>query len=211
MGKEPLAGRNSTDHDLSHIAEGLRSLAVPVDDLVHDPANARTHNERNLNAICGSLRQFGQRKPLVVQQQGMIVRAGNGTLEAARKLGWSHIAALLVDEDNVAAISFAIADNRTAELAEWDDDVLVRMLHEVEVGDEELQQMFAELAEDLSLIDADSRVNEEAESAEHKTTTSAESTRDTYAILIKCQTEDQQVTLLNDLTAQGYECRALVG
>ena len=104
----------------THIHEDLRHLAVPVGDLVLDPANVRKHPTRNLEAIRGSLAKFGQRKPIVVQKEGMVVRAGNGTLEAAKALGWEHIAALVVDENDVQATAFAIADNRTGELAEWD-------------------------------------------------------------------------------------------
>lgn len=112
----------------AHIAEDLRKLAVAVADLNPDPSNARRHGERNLDAIKASLAAFGQRKPLVVQRQGMIVRAGNGTLAAAQALGWDHIAAVVIDEDSAQAVQFAIADNRTAELAEWDDETLATLL-----------------------------------------------------------------------------------
>jgi DNA modification methylase len=110
------------------IAEPLRPLAVPIASLNLDPANARRHPEKNLDAIRSSLAQFGQRKPIVVQRTGMIVRAGNGTLLAARALGWTEIAAVVIDDDNATALQFAIADNRTAELAEWDDEVLAQLL-----------------------------------------------------------------------------------
>lgn len=112
----------------AHIAEDLRKLAVAVADLNPDPSNARRHGERNLDAIKASLAAFGQRKPLVVQREGMIVRAGNGTLAAAQALGWDHIAAVVIDEDSAQAVQFAIADNRTAELAEWDDETLATLL-----------------------------------------------------------------------------------
>lgn len=115
---------------LDYIAPGLRPLAVTIESLTPDPANARTHSERNIEAIRNSLTRFGQRKPIVVQQQGdaRIIRAGNGSVEAAKALGWSHVAAVVVEEDSADAIQFAIADNRTAELATWDNEVLHRLL-----------------------------------------------------------------------------------
>ncbi len=116
------------DPALAHIADPLRHLAVPLASLVLDPANARQHDEKNLAAIKGSLARFGQRLPLVVQKQGMVVRAGNGRVMAAKTLGWTHMAALIVDESEVEAVAFAIADNRTAELASWDDEALARIL-----------------------------------------------------------------------------------
>lgn len=115
--------------DLTHIAAPLRPFAVATNTLIPDPANARKHSKRNLEAIAASLKRFGQRLPLVVQKQGMVVRAGSGRLLAATTLlGWTHIAAIVVDETEAEAVAFALADNRTAELAEWDDETLARLL-----------------------------------------------------------------------------------
>jgi DNA modification methylase len=114
--------------DLAYIAQPLRHLAVPLASLTLDPANARQHDEKNLAAIKGSLSRFGQRLPLVVQKQGMIVRAGNGRVVAARQLGWTHIAAVVVDESEVEATAFAIADNRTTDLSSFDDEALAKLL-----------------------------------------------------------------------------------
>lgn len=112
----------------AHIAEQLRHLAIPITSLVLDPSNARKHGERNLEAIKASLAKFGQRTPIVVQRDGMVVRSGNGRLLAAKALGWTEIAATIIDEDNATAAQFAIADNRTAELAEWEEDTLALLL-----------------------------------------------------------------------------------
>ena len=97
--------------------------SIKIADLVNDPANARKHNERNILAIRASLQRFGQQKPIVVDSSN-VVRAGNGTLEAARTLGWDAIEAVVSDLKGSEATAYAIADNRTAELAEWDDEVL---------------------------------------------------------------------------------------
>jgi ParB-like chromosome segregation protein Spo0J len=138
--------------DLAYIAEPLRPLAVPCDILILDPANPRRHGEPNLEAIKGSLTTYGQRKPVVARRETRTVIAGNGTVEAARALGWTHLAVVFTDDDVVTAIGFAIADNRTAELAEWDDEVLDRLLREVRVDDERLQQMLADLAEAEGIV-----------------------------------------------------------
>lgn len=114
---------------LEYIAEPLRGLAVPIASLTLDPANARKHGERNMEAIVASLNRFGQRTPVVVQRKGMVVRAGNGRVLAARSMGWQHIAAVVVDDESVDAVAYAIADNRTAELAEWDNETLASLLN----------------------------------------------------------------------------------
>ncbi len=110
------------------ITEQLQPLAISIDLLHPDPSNARRHGEKNIEAIKSSLSMFGQRKPVVVQRNGMIVRAGNGTLAAAKSLGWKEIAAVVIDDDSATAVQFAIADNRTGELAEWDDETLATLL-----------------------------------------------------------------------------------
>ncbi|HIK61188.1 MAG TPA: hypothetical protein EYF98_10945, partial [Planctomycetes bacterium] len=69
---------------------------------------------------------------------GGVVVAGNGTLEAARALGWEVIATVSADDlDETQRTAFAIADNRTAELADWDAAKLAEALALVtEDGDE---------------------------------------------------------------------------
>lgn len=100
----------------------LLHLAVPIGQLTPDPKNRRVHDDRNIAAIVTSLRDHGQRKPVVCQRKdgALIIRAGNGTVEAAKRLGWPEVAALVVDESDKEAVKYALRDNRTAELAEWD-------------------------------------------------------------------------------------------
>jgi ParB-like chromosome segregation protein Spo0J len=106
---------------------------LQISKLIMDPRNARTHDEANLVAIEGSLREFGQRKPIVISEDNVVV-AGNGTIEAAKRLGWNEIETVRVPsdwtEDKIKA--FAIADNRTAELAAWDTKQLEAQLSELE-------------------------------------------------------------------------------
>jgi site-specific DNA-methyltransferase (adenine-specific) len=109
----------------------IETLAIA--DLKPDPQNARQHDDKNLKAIEGSLNQFGQRKPIVITEGNVIV-AGNGTVTAAKNLGWEKIEAVRVpadwSKDQVKA--FALADNRTAELATWSPEVLAAQLIELE-------------------------------------------------------------------------------
>lgn len=99
----------------------------PIAELALDPKNARRRTLRNLSAIKYSLTTFGQQKPIVAGLDG-VVRAGNGLLEAARELGWSHVAVVPMDGNEQQLEAFAIADNRSAELAEWNDDTLTASL-----------------------------------------------------------------------------------
>ena len=109
--------------DLPYITESLRALAVPIDSLHEDPANARVGHD--VTRIAASLKAYGQRKPIVANRtQDGKIEAGNGTYRAARQLGWSHVAVVFVDDDPATAAAFGIADNRVAEFSRWDEDVL---------------------------------------------------------------------------------------
>lgn len=110
----------------------LKVQTVKVESLTPDPENARKHNQKNLDAIVGSLRAFGQRRPLVVH--GDVVIAGNGTLEAAKSLGWTHVSVTRTPADWTfeQARAYALADNRTAELAAWDEKILADQLVELD-------------------------------------------------------------------------------
>ena len=100
----------------------MKLTTTKITELSLDPSNVRKHGRKNLDAIKASLRKFGQQKPIVVDAKG-IVLAGNGTLAAAQELGWTEIDIIRTQLEGVEATAFAIADNRTAELAEWEDSL----------------------------------------------------------------------------------------
>jgi hypothetical protein len=114
-----------TDSRFHSIARSLRPLAVAIRDLKPAPDNARRHSlDRDLPVLMESLQRFGQRKPIVAKRAyrgaDNAVLAGNGTLEAARRLGWSHLAVAWFEGTDDEAREFAIVDNRSAELSRWD-------------------------------------------------------------------------------------------
>ena len=110
---------------------------IKVADLSEDPANARKHSERNIAAIVSSLRRFGQQKPIVIDKSN-VVRAGNGTLQAAMQLGWETVACVRTELMGGEPTAYGIADNRTSELAEWDESVLSALLQGIVIEDEDL-------------------------------------------------------------------------
>lgn len=139
-----------------------------ISDLTLDPKNARKHSQKNLDAISASLKQFGQRKPIVITNEGLIL-AGNGTLEAAKALGWDRIDVAIVpdDWDENTAKAFALADNRTAELAEWDKLVLAETLLELVDAEFNIEELGFEMPE--SEIEAEVDEVPSLEEVEHRT------------------------------------------
>jgi len=102
-------------------------VEIPVSQLHFDPENARKHGKKSLEGIKASLSRFGQQKPIVVDADGKVI-AGNGTLGAARALGWRTVKAVRTTLRGAEAVAFALADNKTAELSDWDEDILWQQL-----------------------------------------------------------------------------------
>jgi ParB family chromosome partitioning protein len=167
--------------------------SLPLSDLHEDPANARRHSTRNIDAIKSSLARFGQQKPIVIDARNL-VRAGNGTLLAAKALGWTHLDVVRTDLIGVEATAFAITDNRTAELAEWDPDVLNAVLRDPDIGDLSFN------ADDLDGI-----LKREPEAEPEPPTSIGE----TFQVIAECEGEQQQQQLFERLTGEGFSCRLL--
>jgi site-specific DNA-methyltransferase (adenine-specific) len=133
----------------------LKLETINIDALILDPQNARLHDGKNIQAIAGSLSRFGQRKPIVISGNNVIV-AGNGTVAAAKHLGWSEVQVVRVPQDWTAEqiTAYALADNRTAELAEWDSKILADQLLELDaVGWDIAEFGFEQLNPVLNLDD----------------------------------------------------------
>jgi site-specific DNA-methyltransferase (adenine-specific) len=129
---------------------------VNIEDLTTDRGNVREHDEGSITAIKNSIETFGQQKPIVARADGTVI-AGNGTLVAMRMLGFKKVVIAETELEAQEATAYAIADNKTAELADWDNDALVQALEQLSgelpymagftAGDIEA------LAPDLSILD----------------------------------------------------------
>lgn len=111
--------------------DDLRSMLTPVSSLLEDPENVNTHDERSIDAIAASYAKYKQQRPVVIDSRG-VVRAGNGQLVAARRLGWTHLAVVRSDLTGRDLTAFAIADNRTAQFSEFDAHALLDQLRDLE-------------------------------------------------------------------------------
>lgn len=103
--------------EYSKITPALVHLSAPMGAFQRHPENARIGN---VDVIAQSLAEFGQLKPIVVQQSTGYIVAGNHTFLAASKLKWSHIAASVVDLTDEKARQYLVADNATSDMADYD-------------------------------------------------------------------------------------------
>lgn len=220
MAKKKAAA--SVAPDLSYIAEGLRPLAVPVADLVFDQRNAKMHAERDLSAIAASLRKYGVRTPAVVRRADRRILKGNGSLQAAiEKLKWTHYPVLYVDDDENTATGYALADNRTSELAEWDLERVGELLDEINFGDDDLDVMRSEFQAEIDELASEgaaeaSRIAQGGADPAEKKQRGSGGTRpqgppsESWQIVVTCTDEAHQTELLQKFEAEGLQCRATV-
>ena len=106
-----------------------------VDQLRANPNNARTHSAKQIHQIAASIREFGFRNPILVDETGMII-AGHGRLAAAIELGLTEVPAIeVVGLSPAKKRALAIADNRIALNAGWNIEILALELQELSTLD----------------------------------------------------------------------------
>lgn len=107
--------------------------SVPISRLRPSPRNARTHSPKQVAAIARSIARFGFVNPILADGSGRVI-AGHGRLEAAKVLGLDVVPVVRVEHLSEAEKrAYVIADNRLAELAGWDNDLLRLELGELSV------------------------------------------------------------------------------
>jgi DNA modification methylase len=100
-----------------------------------DPANPRKHSDRQLKSLAKSIQTFGFNIPIAVNAD-MQVLAGHARLEAAKRLGMTQVPVVRLDHlSPQQAKAFVVADNRLAEMSNWDDELLAVQLKELSVLD----------------------------------------------------------------------------
>ena len=109
--------------------EGLERIRVS--DLKPHERNARTHSKKQIRQIADSIQRFGFTNPVLVDGENRII-AGHGRVEAAKLLKLGDVPTIRIDRFSEAERrAYVIADNRLAELAGWDNELLALELEEI--------------------------------------------------------------------------------
>jgi DNA modification methylase len=130
---------------------------APLTSLLPDPRNARRHTDRNVGLIVDALREVGAARSIVVDETGVVL-AGNATVTAAGTAGITHVRIVEADGSELIAVRrsgltpeqkrrLALLDNRTAELAEWDTEMLASLAVDTDLAglweEDELAELLA--------------------------------------------------------------------
>ena len=95
-------------------------------------ANNPRINDKAVDAVAMSIRQFGFKNPIIVDSGGVVI-AGHTRMKAAEKLGMEEVPVIVADDLTEAqADAFRLVDNKTAEIAEWDDEKLNAELKKID-------------------------------------------------------------------------------
>jgi hypothetical protein len=142
-------------------AKGLEGLLEPIDGIVELNDNPR---RGDVDAVKRSYDRFGQRKPIVVRhdEDGVAVCiAGNHQLRAARELGWESIAVSWGDDlTDDEAKAYALADNRIAELGDYEIDVLANAVLELHAKDATLAEAAGYSEEAVKAFDFEASIED---------------------------------------------------
>ena len=104
---------------------------LPTGAIRSNPRNARRHSRKQIEQLADSLRAFGFLCPVIIDEAEQLL-AGHGRLVAAKSLGLATVPCLRVQHlTPEAKRAFALADNRLAELSDWDEDLLKAELEEL--------------------------------------------------------------------------------
>ena len=119
------SGETHSGSALPKLSRSTRQVEnLPVSSLMPHSGNARTHSRKQVREIAESIERFGFTVPVLVDDQNQII-AGHGRVEAAKRLGWTEVPTLRLSHLSPAEKrAYIIADNRLAEKAGWDREIL---------------------------------------------------------------------------------------
>ena len=173
----------------------MQVVAKSIDDIKPYENNPR-NNDDAVDAVANSIKQFGWQQPIVVDIGGVII-AGHTRYKAAQKLGLKTVPVVVakdLSEEQVKA--YRLADNKSGELANWNDELLEDEL--VVIDDIDMA--------DFGFDDSDKEINDEADVDSLDLSDNVE---EKFELKVECQDEKSLEDLYDRLQKEGYTCNIL--
>ena len=156
--------------------------------------NNPRHNDKAVEYVANSIREFGFKQPIVIDDQYEIV-CGHTRWKAAKAIGLETVPCVMADDLTPEQIqAYRLADNKTAEMADWDFDLLEQELNEIDPAEFDMAD-FGFFAENNIVESANEKENREIQLKEE------------FQIIIDCESEEDMQNKYNMLEEMGIECR----
>lgn len=173
----------------------MKIIDLPIDELIPYENNPR-NNAPAVKAVAESIKQFGFKVPIVIDKDNVIV-AGHTRHQAALTLGLDSVPVIKADDLTDEQVrAFRLADNKTAELADWETDKLQKELSEIN---------------EINMLnfgfEPPAAETENDEFAE--TTTPNFEYKPQFGVIVICQDKMEQGDVYEALIAEGYDCKKI--
>ena len=167
----------------------LKIEYLPIKSLKPYEKNTRKHQKKDVDNIARSIEKFGMNDPIGIWKDNIIVE-GHGRLLACKQLGMTEVPCVRLDHlTDEQRREYAIAHNATAELSEWDLDILPDELAELDLSDFDFD--FG-----VSLDEDDTETKEREEIA----------LNESISVVVECSDDEEAESIFEKLSEEGYKC-----
>jgi ParB-like chromosome segregation protein Spo0J len=172
----------------------------PISRLRVSSRNARTHSSDQIAQLRAAMRKYGWTMPILVREDGTVI-AGHGRLMAGQHEGFTEVPVIIArgwsDEQ---CRTYALADNKLGENSVWDEALLTSELNDLAGAGVDLAVMGFSAKELKTLLAAPEEADTGPQLGDGLS----------YAVVIRCKDEAQQMQLLAKLQADGLTVEALI-
>ena len=165
-------------------------------------ANNPRDNESAVEPVANSIKEFGFKVPIVATSDGEIIN-GHTRFKASKLLGLEKVPVIIADDLTGEQIkAFRLADNKTGEIAGWNESLLIKELEELDDLDYDMGQFGFEL--DLDDADEDGDGSDDMGDIPDNI-----NVMETFALNVIVKDEAEQAELYEELLGRGYEVKVV--
>ena len=165
-------------------------------------ANNPRDNESAVEPVANSIKEFGFKVPIVATSDGEIIN-GHTRFKASKMLGLEKVPVIIADDLTDEQIkAFRLADNKTGEIADWNESLLIKELEELDDLDFDMGQFGFEL--DLDDADEDGDGSDDMGDIPDDI-----DVVEAFALNVIVKDEAEQAELYEELLGRGYEVKVV--
>ena len=170
-----------------------------AEQLLANPQNWRIHPKAQQDALAAVLSEVGWVQNVIVNQRTGFVVDGHARVALAISRG-EKVPVVYVDLDEAEEKLILATIDPLSAMAGTDKDLLAGLMEDIHTGSAELQAMLDEMAQKNGIVPAVDDTSGDQSGL----------LKSQYQVLVDCSSEQSQADLLEQLVAEGYECRALI-